>query len=740
MKSLQKMGRIAAGGLALGGIFSVVGATGPDVIVGDLTGVAHYGAVGGIRAYAVGTTSCNIGDQDLLWIAGNNQHPVIGQSMYRVMDGRIDQLGISWLKHGFTALTQNLCGSCNGHGGSVLGVGCSDPYGSSLNGSQSGLGPRFEVNAYTGVFNYPWSNPNGSTGNAIFKRLQVPQADLDVPSSALFFVEGHYVTQDDAQAGNGANNASYRRVRKNADYSFTLQGTTYRELPGIYAWRDHGLGVNTPDPDVTIDVVNVPNDGRFFVGYKVVDNGDATWTYTYAIHNLDSHRSGAYLEVPIGSAAQTNNVYFHAPHYHSGEPYDNTDWTFTNDGMTARWESPETYSQNPDTNALRWGTMYTFQFTSDGAPQTGTINIGLFRPAAGDPNTVSFAGPVPGDVGPAPVRISIVDEIPATMAPDTPFSFDVSITEGDDTFVPNSQLLHYRMDGGAYVSVPLTFVGGDIWSATVPGAGCTDTPEFYVSAEGVATGVVTAPNDGATNPLSYIVGVPGIAFEDNCETNTGWTVSSTASDGQWDRGVPVGGGTRGDPATDADGSGACWLTDNVAGNSDIDNGETTLTSPLLDCSGPESTISYWRWFSNNFGASPNEDVMVVEINNGDGNWVELETVGPSSAESGGGWFNPEFRVADFVTPTATTQIRFIAGDTGNASVVEAGVDGIVVGTFGCSNPCVADWNEDGDLNFFDILQFLEDFNNQLPEADLNNDGEFNFFDMLDFLGLFDAGC
>ena len=43
--------------------------------------------------------------------------------------------------------------------GSALGVGCSDPYGSGLNGSQNGLGPRYEVNPHTGVFPYPYTSP-----------------------------------------------------------------------------------------------------------------------------------------------------------------------------------------------------------------------------------------------------------------------------------------------------------------------------------------------------------------------------------------------------------------------------------------------------------------------------------------------------------------------------------------------------------------------------------------------------
>ena len=105
-------------------------AVGPDVIVGELVGVTNYSSNGGIEAFAIGTTSCNIGDEELLWIANSNQHPVIGQNLFRLKGGRFEQVGQAWLKHGFTALQQNACGcGCNPSGtGTRLGVGCSDPY------------------------------------------------------------------------------------------------------------------------------------------------------------------------------------------------------------------------------------------------------------------------------------------------------------------------------------------------------------------------------------------------------------------------------------------------------------------------------------------------------------------------------------------------------------------------------------------------------------------------------------
>ena len=89
---------------------SGIGGTGPDVIVGDIIFPDNYGSAGDYYAYSVGTVSCNIGTEVLQWFADEPLHPVIAQNMYRLKDGRFEQIGMSWLKHGFTALSDDECG------------------------------------------------------------------------------------------------------------------------------------------------------------------------------------------------------------------------------------------------------------------------------------------------------------------------------------------------------------------------------------------------------------------------------------------------------------------------------------------------------------------------------------------------------------------------------------------------------------------------------------------------------
>jgi hypothetical protein len=56
------------------------------------------------------------------------------------------------------------------------------------------------------------------------------------------------------------------------------------------------------------------------------------------------------------------------------------------------------------------------------------------------------------------------------------------------------------------------------------------------------------------------------------------------------------------------------------------------------------------------------------------------------------------------------------------------------------NPCPADCNGDGVLDFFDITMFLGDLAATQPRADLNNDSAWDFFDVSNFLTLFQQGC
>src|SRR5436190_4706461 len=219
---------------------------GPDVIVGDLPSMSQGGSSGGFVGLGVATTSCNNGNVELDWFQlPNTDHPVIPQNLYRMSGGasnndRFEQVGQSWLKHAFTALQQNVCGTCqSAANGTHLGVGCSDPYDTSLNGSQTGVGSRAWVNPFTGVFPSTARDHTGHTHIGTSHRVLVNVSDLNTTLNpgAIYYAEAQYVTPHEyawCQAHPGEcnmyNNASYRRfnVTGTTSFTFSASGSTVR--------------------------------------------------------------------------------------------------------------------------------------------------------------------------------------------------------------------------------------------------------------------------------------------------------------------------------------------------------------------------------------------------------------------------------------------------------------------------------------------------------------------------------
>lgn len=303
--------------------------------------------------------------------------------------------------------------------------------------------------------------------------------------------------------------------------------------------------------------------------------------------------------------------------------------------------------------------------------------------------------------------------------------------------------LHYTI-GGPEIDLPMTEVAPNIYDAVFPAFDCGTRVDYYFSAETTDSDVVTSP---ANAPLSMHSGVVGDAFafgfDDDFENDLGWTVTNSGglSAGTWERGTPMGLGDRGDPYRDADGSGQCFLTDPADGDTDVDGGSTTLTSPTMDATIGDAHITYHRWFSNSSGNNGGQDPFVIEVSDDDGaTWAGLETVGPAGAEVDGGWYHKSFRVADFVSPTDQFRIRFIASDTGAASIVEAAIDGVRMNHSATGVTCCpADLNDDGQVDVLDLLDMLHAWgSNPGHAADLDGDGNVNVLDLLVMLSAWGA--
>lgn len=316
--------------------------------------------------------------------------------------------------------------------------------------------------------------------------------------------------------------------------------------------------------------------------------------------------------------------------------------------------------------------------------------------------------------------------------------------------VPNTGTLYIGRANGSVDAVAMPQVANNQYALTFSDIECDEAISYYFSSEATTGDVFYWPGGQTSAPAPTArftgIGATGeiIAFDDDFQTDTGWTVSGAATDGQWDRGVPVG-CDRGDPGIDADGSGSCFLTDNSTNggdcNSDVDGGQTILTSPPLNASAPGSVISYWRWFDNSFGASPNQDTMLVQMS-GDGglSWVGVEVVGPVN-EATGGWYQKEFLVSSYVANSTNFRIRFIAQDTDPGSVVEAAIDGVRLLATECIDDgpsCPGDVDDDSDVDFNDLVSLLAawgDTCSGCPE-DVNDSGTVNFDDLVALLASF----
>jgi hypothetical protein len=251
----------------------------------------------------------------------------------------------------------------------------------------------------------------------------------DTNSGAFYFVDCQYTTQDDAQWGNGTNNYSARLLKADTLFnsSVTSFGNTYRRTTALELWSRLDPTVTVTPVDIVESTMTVtdkwnhwtqaspdasvrpqaqwvtltkPQNTRFLVASKAIDNGNGTWDYEYAVMNLNSNRAGGSFGVRVPANAGLANIGFHAPKYHSGERVLNNAW-LDNEGEAGKmvWTVDNASRQytvpgmsQPVTfgpNALMWGTLYNFRFTSSAAPAAGGVaRLGLFRA----PNATGYQG------------------------------------------------------------------------------------------------------------------------------------------------------------------------------------------------------------------------------------------------------------------------------------------------------------------------------------------------------------
>ena len=238
------------------------------------------------------------------------------------------------------------------------------------------------------------------------------------------------------------------------------------------------------------------------------------------------------------------------------------------------------------------------------------------------------------------------------------------------------------------------------------------------------------------------------------ENDHNWYVESTASAGIWEVGIPNPTYEQGNIVqTDIDhteNGDKCFITGNDAvnenspGQADLDGGLTILYSDIYDLSSYNDVqVTYWRWYTNNLGNNPGNDVWNVQIK-ADDDWINLE----NTTESLNEWAEKRFVLSNYINLTNQIQFRFIAsdefndGDNGSGgSLVEAALDDFKLEIVGYQ-ALDGDLNLDSEINILDIVMLvniiigeLVPSDSQLDAADINNDIDVNVLDIVSLVNL-----
>lgn len=330
----------------------------------------------------------------------------------------------------------------------------------------------------------------------------------------------------------------------------------------------------------------------------------------------------------------------------------------------------------------------------------------------------------------AAVVFNFPDGRPELVNPGGGTTLRVDIAAISETPMPSSAEMIVD-DGSGPQTVAMTYLGSDRYEVDFPASACGNSVNYYFTVSTSVGGSQEWPVGAPAERFTTVAATSTSNVVDlDFESGAGWTVENIAlTDGGWSRGVPVGGGDRGDPATDYDGSGACWLTDNVDGNSDVDGGPTQLTSPVFDLSGETAVfVSFATWFTNDDLDEDRLDVYLSD--NGGATWTLARSVA-----NGNAWVEHYFPLSDYVSPTANVRIRFDATDNPNNSVTEGAVDALKFVSLSCEVLCPADIDGSGEVDFDDLVAILAAWG-PCPggcSADINNDESVDFDDLVSLL-------
>src|SRR6266545_2434426 len=173
-------------------------------------------------------------------------------------------------------------------------------------------------------------------------------------------------------------------------------------------------------------------------------------------------------------------------------------------------------------------------------------------------------------------------------------------------------------------------------------------------------------------------------YSDNFETATGWTTNPAGTDtavtGQWERGDPEptdSGGAKqlGTTVSGTNDLVTARLAGSGPGANDIDGGVTSIRSPQITLPSTGTLTLTLSWYLAHGSNSSSADFLRVNVVTSSGTTVLLSQLG-AAANRNGAWATGTANLSGFAGQTIRILIE--AADAADPSLVEAGVDDVVI--------------------------------------------------------------
>jgi hypothetical protein len=287
----------------------------------------------------------------------------------------------------------------------------------------------------------------------------------------------------------------------------------------------------------------------------------------------------------------------------------------------------------------------------------------------------------------------VISHTPLENTPDTqnPYRAVAEILT-TTTLNPDSLLVRYSTAAGTFDLTMSSTGGPNEFEAFIPAQLGGTFVDYFIVAEDMDAHRVTHPADAPSEVHGFFVGAITPIVEDDIEVESGWTAGvpgDNATTGIWVRVDPNGTNSGSTPVqpeddhTPAPGVN-CFVTGNAPpgssqGSNDVDNGKTTLLSPVYDLSGyPNAWAHYYRWFSNDTGSGAGTDAWAVDVSSDGGtSWASVEY----TFDSNHAWDLVTRDLTELISLTSQVQFRFIARDDSPGSIVEAAIDDFSIMTY-----------------------------------------------------------